>query len=108
MSLTHNDISTIKELFKTQFEAQTEVLSGSIRDLNEQLVRGQGKQDTRMDRMDARMDRMESGIIEIKSELGDVKVAVLELVGTDRALHSLVRELKGQHIPLNERNIFSA
>lgn len=97
MSLTKSDLQVIRGLFETQ----TEILKASIRDLNENLNQGQGKQNERMNRMDGRMAKMET-------DLSDVKVAVLELVGTDRALHSLVRELKGQNIALDERRIFSA
>jgi len=39
-------------------------------------------------------------------DLAKVKVAVVDLLATDRHLHNLVRELKARGLPIDERKIF--
>ena len=40
-------------------------------------------------------------------DISKIKVAVVDLLATDRHLHNLVRELKAQNIPIDEGKIFA-
>ncbi len=72
---------------------ETRIL-GSIHDMNASFNKSQGLQNKRLDI--------------IAEDVSKIKLAVLDLMGTDRHMHTLVRELKGQGIALDETKIFAS
>lgn len=92
---------------KNALDTQTEVLQESIRGLNQNLIAGQGKQNERMDGMAQDITVLKTDMSEMKEDISKVKLVLVDYLGTDRALHNLVHELKGHGIPLDDRKVFS-
>lgn len=44
----------------------------------------------------------------LSEDMAKVKLAVVDLLATDKHMHNLVRELQGQGIALDEKRIFAA
>lgn len=75
-------------------------LSESIRGLNTNFNKSQAGQNERLGTMDEKLDSIGEDVTKIKH-------AVVDMMGTDRHMHNLVRELKIKGIPLEESRIFT-
>lgn len=81
---------------------------GSIQDMNASFNKSQGLQNERMDRFENKLDAVAGRLEDVAEDVSKIKLAVLDLMGTDRHMHNLVRELKGKGIALDERKIFAS
>jgi len=68
-------------------------LRSATREIIDHFSQSQGAQNERLDAM--------------AEDIAKIKVAVIDLLATDRHLHNLVRELKAHKIPLDEAKIFA-
>ncbi len=75
-------------------------LTESIRGLNTNFIKSQGTQNERHDRVDEKL-------VSIGEDVRKIKFVVVDLMGTDRHMHNLVRELQGKGIQLEESKIFT-
>lgn len=78
---------------------------GSIQDMNASFNKSQGLQNERMDR---EFKEVNTKLDTVAEDVSKIKLGVLDLMGTDRHMHNLVRELKGKGIALDERKIFAS
>ena len=81
---------------------------GYIQDINASFNKNQGTQNERFDRIDERLDHLDGTVGVIKDDVSKIKLAIVDLLGTDKHLHNLVRELKGNGIALDEQKIFAS
>jgi hypothetical protein len=58
-------------------------------------------------RTNARFTALDTKLDAVAEDVAKVKMAVVDLLATDRHLHNLVRELKAQKIHLDETKIFA-
>ena len=56
---------------------------------------------------DERLDRIASKVEGIAEDVAKVKLAVVDLLATDRHIHNLVRELKANNVPVDEGRVFA-
>ncbi len=56
--------------------------------------------------LDTRFDAIESRLEPLEDDIFKVKHAVLDYLGTDRALHNLVTELHAKGVPVDVSKIF--
>jgi len=77
-----------------------ETLRGNTRDVVAQVTKGQVAQDQRLDRIESKVE----GIAE---DVAKIKLAVVDLLATDRHIHNLVRELKANNVPVDEGRVFA-
>ncbi len=82
-----------KEYFDQHLEGMEARLTESIRGLNTNFNKSQGAQNIQLN--------------EIGEDVRKIKSVVVDLMGTDRHMHNLVRELKVKGIPLEESRIFT-
>ncbi|MBI4415222.1 MAG: hypothetical protein HY566_03200 [Candidatus Kerfeldbacteria bacterium] len=75
-------------------------IRGEIRDGIRHFNQSQAEQNKRL-------DGIESQLRGLSDDMVKVKIVLMDYIGTDRAVHNLVRELKGQGIKLDERKIFA-
>lgn len=90
-----------KEYFDQHLNGMEVRLTESIRGLNTNFMKSQGAQNERLDTVDEKLDL-------IGEDVTKIKLAVVDMMGTDRHMHNLVRELKIKGIPLEEGKIFSS
>ena len=64
--------------------------------------------DRRLDKVEYRLDNVEQQLTGVTQDVSKIKLAVIELMPTDRHLHNLVSCLRREGIPLDDREIFSA
>jgi predicted nucleotide-binding protein (sugar kinase/HSP70/actin superfamily) len=89
-----------------------EALKETTREIIGHFNKSQGEQnrqiDARFDAVDQRFDGIDQRLDEIGDDVSKIKLAVVDLMGTDRHMHNLVHELKGQNIKLDEAKIFTS
>ncbi len=82
-----------------------------IRDATSDVIshfnKSQTLQNERMDRMDQRFDRIDARLEDVAQDVSKIKLAVLDLMATDRHLHNLVKALKNQGIHITEAEVFA-
>lgn len=89
-----------QEVTPEHLKGLREAIQADLREFNQHVTQ-------RFDQVDRRFDRVERDIKEIRADLSKVKVAVVDLLSTERYVKNLVRELKAQGIALKEEKIFS-
>ena len=57
--------------------------------------------------MNARFDGVETRLGSLEDDMSKVKHAILDYIGTDRALHNLVRQLHTKGIEVDDAKIFA-
>ena len=77
-----------------------ESLRENTRDVIAHVTKSQTAQDQRLEQIESKLD----GIAE---DVSKVKLAVVDLLATDRHLHNLVRELKANNVPVDEGKVFA-
>lgn len=110
--LTHNRLSAMTQSSLTQehFDKATKGLNSRVeglestmtvntRDIISHFNKSQGLQNERLERVETKLD----GVAE---DVSKIKLAVVDLMATDRHIHNLVRELRGQGLTLDESKIF--
>lgn len=94
--ITQSDLKTglsnLREGLESTITANTKEIIGHFNT-------SQGFQNERMDQMDGKLDIL----IE---DMSKVKLAVVDLLATDRHMHNLVREIKAHGMPIDESKIF--
>ena len=95
-----------KEYFDSAFKsvnARFEGLEAFIVHNTQEIIshfnQSQGLQNQRTDQIEAKLDS-------VAEDVAKIKLVTVDLMGTDRHVHNLVRELKGQGLPLDEKKIF--
>lgn len=88
-----------KEYLDQRLEAMESRVVGYIQDINASFNKSQGEQNHRFEN---RFNYIDQEIGVIKDDVHKIKLAVVDLMGTDKHLHNLVRELKGNGIALDE------
>ncbi|MBI4092408.1 MAG: hypothetical protein HY420_00620 [Candidatus Kerfeldbacteria bacterium] len=78
-----------------------EGIKENTREIISHFNASQGEQNKRLDRIETKVDTM-------AEDVAKVKLAVVDLIATDRHLHNLVRELKAQGVKLDEAKIFAS
>ncbi len=88
-----------------------EALKETTREIIEHFNKSQGEQNRqvgeRFDAVDQRFDGIDRRLDEIGDDVSKIKLAVVDLMDTDRHLHNLVSELKSNDIKFDESKIFS-
>jgi vacuolar-type H+-ATPase subunit I/STV1 len=109
------DIPMLKPVTKSELN---ETLRRALKETTREIIshfnasqgvqnRHLGKIDQRLDSIDSRLEGLTSEVHDMGDDVAKIKLAVVDLMGTDRHMHNLVRELKGQNIKLDEARIFS-
>lgn len=83
-------------------------LTESIRGLNTNFNKSQGAQNEQLSKMGQRFNAVDEKLDSIAEDVTKIKLAVVDLMGTDRHMHNLVRELKIKGISLEESKIFTS
>lgn len=55
-----------------------------------------------------RFDRVDANVETLAEDVAKIKLAVVDLMATDRHMHNLVRELKSKNIAIDEQRVFSS
>ena len=63
--------------------------------------------DARFGKVDERLNGIDTKLDALAEDMAKVKLAVVDLLATDRHMHNLVRELKAQNIAVDEAKIFA-
>ncbi len=100
-----------EEHFRNTLEGMESRILGSIRDVNTNFNKSQGLQNERMDKefkaLHEGLDEVQVKLDSLAEDMSKVKLAVVDLLATDKHMHNLVRELKLQGIALDESRIFA-
>lgn len=111
-----NDVSqpaTKKDLFEFRDGIRDDI-KVATQDIVAHFNASQVAQNERMDKMDGRFDKIEGRLDRIDDKLDDigddvakVKLAVVDLMGTEKALHNLVDELHRNGIAVDKQKVFA-
>lgn len=82
-----------------RFEGLEATITANTKDIIGHFNKSQGFQNERMGEMDRKLDVL-------VEDVSKVKLAVVDLLATDKHLHNLVRELRAQGLQLDESKIF--
>ena len=80
--------------------ATKEDLKEATREIIGHFVKSQGIQNDRLEKIEHTLDA-------VAEDVAKIKLAVVDLMATDRHVHNLVNALKRQGIDLNESEIFA-
>ena len=90
---------------KADLAAQSEGLRSIIHENTRDLL---AHQQQSLEPIRQSMDEAHTKLDALAEDMAKVKLAVVDLLATDRHIHNLVRELKAQNIALDESKIFAA
>lgn len=92
-----------------------EDLRETTREIITHFNKGQAAQNERLDRIEGRTDGVEQSLqtvredlTQVKGDVSKIKLAVVDILATDRHIHNLVSELKSKGIDVDERKVFAA
>lgn len=104
--------TNLKEDFREELREQLKINNTNLkegirdeikvatRDIISHFNASQGEQNERLDRIEEKID-------DIGDDVAKVKLAVVDLMGTDRHLHNLVDELNQQGIVIDKQKVFA-
>lgn len=78
----------------------------NTRDIISHFNQSQGKQNEELKKMGVQLAIIGEDVSELKDDMSKVKLAVVDIMATDRHMHNLVTALKGQGLKLNDAEIF--
>lgn len=97
-----------KDYLDTRLNGVVQTLRGDIRDAMRHVSQRLDRQDEKIEKVETKLVGIETTLVDVADDITKIKLAVLDYLGTDRAVHNLVRELKSQGIKLDERKIFAS
>lgn len=113
--LINDGQTSLEKRLTARIDNAKESVQADLKDFRDYTIQRFNKVDGRLDKVEGHLDEVESRLDGVENRLGEVETgleqvreAVLEISDTDQHVHSLVRELKGQNIRLNEKRIFAA
>lgn len=89
---TKDDVRNLGETLRDEIRENTREIIGHFN-------KSQGAQNERLERIENRLE-------EVGEDVSKIKLAVVDLMATDRHMHNLVGALKREGISLNDNEIF--
>ena len=107
MSLTKQDLKDVANVVAKQNVPVEKRLSESIAGLNRNFTKRQDGLDKRLGGVEKHLEIIGDRLQSVESDVEKIKHAVVDLLGTERYVRNLVKELKAQGIKLDEKKVFA-